>query len=89
VIRPGCKAHTVGNQIICDDCGLTWDMDDREPPDCNQGAPIRRTCGNCANGQGLSCLALQWFVGDFVSPESLATLKQFDMSRCPCWCVQE
>ena len=32
--RPGCLARQYGDQIICAACGLTWDTNDTEPPEC-------------------------------------------------------
>ena len=34
--RPGCLARQYGDQIICAACGLTWDTNDTEPPDCRK-----------------------------------------------------
>lgn len=34
--RPGCLARQYGDQMICAACGLTWDTNDREPPDCRK-----------------------------------------------------
>lgn len=37
---PGCLARRSGNQWICTPCGLTWDTDDNEPPECRpRGLP--------------------------------------------------
>lgn len=32
--RQDCKAYQVSDQMTCPDCGLTWDMNDPEPPTC-------------------------------------------------------
>ncbi len=29
-----CQARRYGDQLICAPCGLTWDADDPEPPEC-------------------------------------------------------
>lgn len=34
--RPGCLARQYGDQFICAPCGLTWDTNDTEPPDCRK-----------------------------------------------------
>jgi len=34
--RPlGCKAYERGSQWFCDECGVTWDLNDDDPPECN------------------------------------------------------
>lgn len=40
--KSGCLGRTCGSQIICAPCGLTWDTDDNEPPDCDidRGRPL-------------------------------------------------
>ena len=40
--KPGCLGRACGDQIICAPCGMTWDKDDKDPPDCQsrKGAPI-------------------------------------------------
>lgn len=40
--KPGCLGRTCGSQIICAPCGLTWDIDDKDPPDCQprNGIPL-------------------------------------------------
>lgn len=32
----GCKAYERGDQWFCDDCGLVWDINDDDPPPCQQ-----------------------------------------------------
>jgi len=33
--RPlGCKAYERGDQWFCDRCGVTWDHNDNDPPEC-------------------------------------------------------
>lgn len=34
-----CKARQVGDQYLCDQCGVTWDIDDKDPPPCNPEPP--------------------------------------------------
>lgn len=29
-----CKGRLYGDQIICSECGLNWDRDDEDPPEC-------------------------------------------------------
>ena len=35
--RWGCQAVQQSDQKHCAACGLTWDMNDDDPPDCRQG----------------------------------------------------
>ncbi len=30
-----CKAKRYSDQMICDACGLQWDINDIDPPECN------------------------------------------------------
>ena len=30
-----CKARQHSDQMICDACGLQWDVNDIDPPECN------------------------------------------------------
>ena len=32
--RPNCKAYERGDQWFCDRCGVTWDLNDDDPPEC-------------------------------------------------------
>jgi rubredoxin len=32
--RAACKAHQVSDQMNCHACGLVWDMNDPDPPEC-------------------------------------------------------
>lgn len=32
--RPGCEARQVSDQMNCARCGLVWDMDDPDQPEC-------------------------------------------------------
>jgi hypothetical protein len=34
--RHNCQARQYGNQIICAPCGLNWDANDHEPPECRK-----------------------------------------------------
>ena len=31
-----CMARRYGDQMICGPCGLTWDVNDPEPPECHK-----------------------------------------------------
>lgn len=33
-----CKARQYSDQMMCDQCGLAWDMNDPEPPTCGEEA---------------------------------------------------
>ena len=41
--RPNCQARIRGDQYRCDRCGLVWDINDLDPPECqtvfNVGTP--------------------------------------------------
>ena len=39
---PNCKAYERGDQWFCDRCGLIWDLNDDDPPEC---APVRVNVG--------------------------------------------
>lgn len=32
--RPGCQARQVSDELQCGKCGLTWDVNDPDPPSC-------------------------------------------------------
>lgn len=34
--RIGCHARQYGDQMICAPCGLNWDVNDPEPPECRK-----------------------------------------------------
>lgn len=34
-MKPGCNARVIGDQYHCDSCGLQWDLNDPDPPECN------------------------------------------------------
>lgn len=34
--RHDCQARQYGDQMICHACGLNWDTNDPEPPDCRK-----------------------------------------------------
>lgn len=36
-----CKARHIYGQMKCFDCGLVWDMDDRDPPQCKHKIDAR------------------------------------------------
>lgn len=33
-MRKKCKAYRRNDQLICDRCGLIWDVNDTDPPKC-------------------------------------------------------
>lgn len=35
-----CRARYCGNQMICERCGLAWDVNDREMPQCRTDRQI-------------------------------------------------
>lgn len=35
-----CKARRVSDQMCCHRCGLVWDVNDPDPPKCNNGKPV-------------------------------------------------
>ena len=46
-----CKARQYGDQMICGKCGLQWDVNDPDAPECNGGRVVRvesRQCGKRA-----------------------------------------
>ena len=44
--RPGCLARQYSDQMICAACGLTWDTNDPEPPECRKN--IKRAVARVA-----------------------------------------
>ena len=44
--RHDCKARQYGDQMICAPCGLTWDTNDPEPPECRKN--IKRAAARVA-----------------------------------------
>lgn len=40
-MRQACRARRVNDQMQCGFCGLSWDLDDKEPPACNLEHPLR------------------------------------------------
>ncbi len=32
--RPGCQARQYSDQMQCGKCGLAWDVNDEDPPEC-------------------------------------------------------
>lgn len=47
---PGCQAYTRGDQLFCDRCGVTWDMNDNEPPECKPSRVARLILENSTYG---------------------------------------
>lgn len=44
--RHDCQARQYGDQMICAPCGLTWDTNDPEPPECRKN--IKRAIARVA-----------------------------------------
>lgn len=44
--RHNCQARQYGDQMICAPCGLTWDTNDPEPPECRKN--IKRAAAKVA-----------------------------------------
>ena len=44
--RPGCLARQYADQMTCAACGLTWDTNDPEPPECRTN--IKRAAARVA-----------------------------------------
>lgn len=40
-----CEARQCSDQKVCDRCGLVWDMNDTDPPDCRPIEETRREKG--------------------------------------------
>lgn len=36
-----CQARRYNNSMMCGACGLTWDVKDKDPPECNPQRPPR------------------------------------------------
>lgn len=39
--RTGCKAIQMSDQMVCRSCGLNWDMNDPEPPECRNKHSVK------------------------------------------------
>lgn len=37
-----CDAMQHSDQMVCEKCGLAWDMNDSAPPTCATAAPVRK-----------------------------------------------
>lgn len=44
--RHACQARQYGDQMICAPCGLNWDVNDPEPPECRKN--IKRAIARVA-----------------------------------------
>ena len=44
--RHDCQARQYGDQMMCAPCGLTWDTNDPEPPECRKN--IKRAIARVA-----------------------------------------
>ena len=49
-MRKNCEATILGQQYICDRCGVTWDLDDKDRPDCRPVVNVG-TAGHIDHGQ--------------------------------------
>ena len=47
-----CQARQYGDQMICAPCGLTWDTNDPEPPECRKN--IKRADARVAKKFGVN-----------------------------------
>ncbi len=76
-LKAKCKAKQYSDQMYCEDCGITWDMNDLYPPKCGRRAgkgsgiirvkqsrmeSILETVANTASGFILSWAIYQWCV---------------------------
>ena len=43
-----CQARQYSDQMICEKCGLQWDVNDPEPPECITPETLRRQRGRKA-----------------------------------------
>lgn len=41
-LKTGCTARQCSDQMLCDQCGLQWDTNDPEPPECRRVAAPRK-----------------------------------------------
>ena len=55
-----CQARQHSDQMVCDACGLTWDMNDPEPPKCRQGI----ACAVCEAEAGAVKVGRYWLCHD-------------------------
>ena len=37
---PTCEAYQRGQSMYCDRCGVNWDVDDNDPPQCKPVEPM-------------------------------------------------
>jgi hypothetical protein len=50
-----CSATQVSDQMVCTPCGLVWDVNDHEPPQCGGTAqPVPQWPSASPNGEGLA-----------------------------------
>lgn len=86
-----CKAIQHSDQMVCESCGLTWDMNDPSPPVCRVPLPVVKTVFLFLNRKqpaaratidvpGLGEVAIESALSDElharVLAESLAALRQ-------------
>lgn len=48
--RHDCLARQYGDQMICHACGLNWDTNDPEPPECKKGTKRTKKAKEAAAG---------------------------------------
>ena len=48
-----CQARQYGDQMCCGKCGLTWDVNDPEPPECRKEGEGRRAYLAAVKAMGL------------------------------------
>lgn len=45
-MNPDCKGRQYGDEWHCDACGLVWDVNDDDPPECRPCPPPVRAGGD-------------------------------------------
>lgn len=76
MIIEGCEARQRSDQMVCDACGLVWDMNDSMPPDCKPigSRPLQTIIGGhkpaqAFSGKGFKPLTLPRGAGSEMSDE--------------------
>lgn len=49
--RVGCQARQYSDQMCCGRCGLAWDVNDDDPPECRTDEEIEAEYRRCAAEQ--------------------------------------
>lgn len=70
---PGCKAYQRGDQWFCDRCGIVWDINDTDPPDCPKQ-------GNEARNRDLGAVTLKNLIEKVTNNEVID--KHFNKGKC-------